>query len=148
MTINISFWNASFLIVCIGVIQFLFSIWIKSRLENSIKSEYDRFLEDYKFDLKAREQAAKVAEYIALYYENSDNFARMNQLSFELALWLPADIYKSLGKALKKEEGEKNIFQILIDIRKIILRNPGDLTDKNIIWHAEGAGRNRADNET
>lgn len=147
MEIKINLTTATLIIIAISIIQFLIANWTKSRIDNSIKAEYAKILEDYKFDLKAREQAAKVAEYIALYQEDSKNFSRMNQLSFELALWLPEDIYKNLGKALIKADGEKNIFQVLVDIRKVILRKPTGLTDKDIIFHAEGIGKKREENK-
>ncbi len=48
-------------ILCgIGAIQFVATTWLKARLEASIKSEKDRILEDYKYDIRVREQASKV----------------------------------------------------------------------------------------
>lgn len=49
-----------------STIQFVSTIWIKATLEKSIASKYDKILEDYKYNLKIRERAEKVAEYMAL----------------------------------------------------------------------------------
>jgi len=83
------------LAVCgIGIIQLLAVMWIKARLDASIKSEKDRVLEEYKYEIRAREQAAKVAEYFSYYFRlKSDSseadYRKANQLAWEMALWLP-----------------------------------------------------------
>ena len=146
MTINISFWNATFVVACIGIIQFLLSNWTKSRLENSIKAEYDKLIEEYKFELRAKERAEKVAQYLSLYYKNSQNFQELNQLSWELALWLPDHVYKNLTKALKNVGPEMDItkptiLDILIDTRKVLLKKPGSLTGNDIIVHGKDIGK-------
>lgn len=146
MTINISFWNATFVAACIVIIQFLLSNWIKSRLENSIKAEYDKLIEEYKFELRAKERAEKVAQYLSLYFKNSQNFQELNQLSWELALWLPDYVYKNLTKALKNIGPEMDItkptiLDILIDTRKVLLKKPGSLTGNDIIVHGKDLGK-------
>lgn len=145
MQIILTLKNATFILAGIGIIQFFLSIWIKARLESSIKSEYDRLLEDYRFDLKAREQAAKAAEYIALARNlettSSDaDYRRANQLAWELALWMPDDIYRNLGRALASPSSQNNILSVLIEIRKFLLRNPGTLNDDEVIHHAPSIG--------
>jgi hypothetical protein len=125
--------------------QFLVGAWIKSRLESSIKSEYDKVLEDYRFDLKAREQASKVAEYIAiargLRTDSSElDYRRANQLAWELSLWLPDELYRRLGRALSASTPEDNILSVLVDVRRLLLKLPGTLTDADIIHHSPGIG--------
>lgn len=164
MTITISIPTAAFVILAFAVIQFLGVTWIKAKVENSIKSKYDKLLEEYKlelrsvensiksdydklleeyrFGLRAREKAEKICEYAALYIKNEPtDFPRMNQLSFELSLCLPVDIYKSLGKALQRTEGEKNLLEVLLDVREFILNDPvdNDFAEK-IISHGVGFG--------
>lgn len=144
MTITISFKTATFIVLCLGAIQFLVTEWTKARLQYSIKSEYDKIIEEYRFDLKAREQAAKVSEYVALYHHDPNNFLKMNQLSFELFLWLPEDIYKNLGKALIREKGAKNLGEILVDIRKILLKDKAEhISDDDLIVHGKDIGKSR-----
>lgn len=146
MTINISFGNAAFVAACFGIIQFLLSCWIKSRLENSIKAEYDKLIEEYRFELRAKERAEKVAQYLSLYYKDSQNFQKLNQLSWELALWLPDYIYKNLTKAIKNigpgmDITKPTILDILIDTRKVLLKKPGSLTGNEIIVHGKDLGK-------
>jgi hypothetical protein len=133
----------------LATIQVLIVLWLKSRLESSIKSHYDKILEDYRFDLKSKEQAAKAAEYIALARDlkptsSDSDYRRANQLAWELALWLPDDIYRELGEALGSPVPGDNVLSVLVKIRKHLLKNPGTLTDNEIIHHAPNVGAIRS----
>jgi len=134
------------LVLILSVLQSVSAIWIKSKLEKSIAAKYDKVLEDYKYNLKVRERAEKVAEYLSLYYTDSQNFQRLNQLSWELSLWLPADIYNTLSKAMENigpgmDVNKKTILDSLIDIRKLLLKDPGNLTTEFIRVHGKDIGR-------
>ena len=149
MQIVITLTDALLIVVGLGVIQFLLSVWIKSRLESSIKSEYDKLLEDYRFDLKSREQAAKAAEYIALARDlkptaSEADYRRANQLAWELALWLPDDLYRKLGMALTAPSSDNNVLSVLVEIRKLLLKRPGTLKDNEVIHHAPNVGAIRS----
>lgn len=146
MKIELSITWFLILVLIFSGIQFVASIWIKSELEKSISAKYDKVLEDYKYNLKARERAEKVAEYLSLYYTNSQNYERLNQLSWELSLWLPADVYANMGKALKNigpemDVKKKTILDILIDVRKGLLKDPGNLKADDIVVHAKDIGK-------
>ncbi len=137
----------------LAILQFLLSIWIKSRLESSIKYEYDKFLEEYKYDIKVREQAARVSEYLALARrlkgesEDSD-YERANQLSWELAMWLPSDIYKKMVKAISSPDEENNELTVVVEVRKLLLGDKaGDLTSDDIAHHAPGIGKKSDENK-
>jgi hypothetical protein len=54
------------LTVLVGIFQFLSSMWLEARLKASIEHEYDRKLEDYRFEMRRREQAARVAKLLAM----------------------------------------------------------------------------------
>ena len=149
MQIVLNLTDALLVLAGLGVIQFLLGIWIKGRLESSIKSEYDKILEDYRFDLKTREQAAKAAEYMALARDlkptsTEAEYRRANQLAWELALWLPDDLYRKLGKALAVQSSDNNILSVLVEIRKLLLKNPGTLNDNEVIHHAPNVGAFRS----
>jgi hypothetical protein len=146
MKFEITITTAFFILIGIGIIQFLLAEWIKSRIENSIKAEYDKILEEYRYNLKVKERAEKIAEYLSLYYEDSQNFQRLNQLSWELSLWLPSDIYINLGKSLKNigpgmDLSKKTVLDILIDTRRLLLKDSGNLKAGNIIVHGKGIGK-------
>lgn len=128
----------------LGVIQFLLATWLKARLEESIKAEKDRLLEEYKYDIKAKEQAAKVAEYFSYYFRlkadsSEADYRKANQLAWELALWLPEEIYNLVREAVADPNGEANILSALIAVRKILLKNAGMLNQDQIFFHAPNA---------
>lgn len=146
MKIEISLGWAILISLLIPIGQFLSSVWIKTTLEGVINLKYQKTLEQYRYELQAKERAEKIAEYLSLYFSDSKDFERMTKLSYELALWLPADIYRSLGKSVKNagpemDKNQKTFFDVLIDARKYLLSEPGDLTANDLISHKEGIGK-------
>jgi hypothetical protein len=120
---------------------FLASQWV----ENSMRTHYEKQLEDYRQQIETRNRAALIAEYVSMWYvsgqindvnsmEKIEFYQRINKISFELALFLPAEIYRELGPALVKQPDAKTAGDILIDVRRHLLV-PGDLTADNIIYH-------------
>lgn len=140
MNIVLKTWQAWLIAFVIAGGQIIATTWLKANIENSIKVKYD-------IELKAKERAEKVAEYMALARElkessSEEDYQKANRLSWELAMWLPADVYKSLGKALSKPEKEVNPLSVVISVRKVLLGNTaGDLTQDDIIHHAPGISR-------
>ena len=136
----------------IAILQALAFWWIKVRLQASIKAEYDRLIEEYKFEIKAREQAAKVAEYLAI-VKTQDlktpngrkyglDYQRANRLAWEVALWLPEEQYRDMAHSLVAAKGSKDILQVIVDIRKVILKDKsGNLLSKDILIHAPTNGK-------
>lgn len=134
------------LVSLVVVAQFLAATWLKARLTSSIKAEYDRQLEEYRYQIRVREQAAKAAEYLALAwrldeFDSADVYRRANQLGWELALWLPDNLYREMVLGIAKPSDWQNIRATLIGIRRMLLKDPGDLTADQIGLHAPGAGR-------
>lgn len=138
------------IIISLGILQYLFSKWLEARLENSIKHEYDKLIEDYKYNIKIREQAARTAEYLALAHRLKtdsppSDYERANQLSWELAMWLPTELYEKMGQALTSPSRENNILTIVIECRKLLLKeNAGTLDSEKIASHAPGIGKSKA----
>lgn len=154
--------SSTLIILSIGAIQWLLSMLIKSRLEKSIEHEYNKKLEEYKLVLqkeyskftnelilenKIKEQAEKVAEYLAfarnLKEDSSDeDYVKANKLSWDLALWLPEEIYKEITIALSNPNFKTNPLSVVISVRKLILKDrAGNLNSENIAHHAPGIGR-------
>ncbi len=114
----------------ISIIQFLFGIWLKSRLENSIRHEYDKQLEDYKEMYFKREQSSKISTLLATWIskpadetpkDKALRFKKLNQLSFELALWIPDEILlKELMKRLSNNPEAQGTKDILLYCRELI----------------------------
>jgi hypothetical protein len=134
MTIEISFWSASFIVAAWAALQFLVAEWMKARLLKSIEHEYQKKLEEYRYDLKVREQAARVAEYLSLRNSDKNDVYLMNKLSWELALWLPAEVYQKLAHVIVNAPDAQKYKELLIDVRKLLLKDNSDkLTWDNII---------------
>jgi len=140
MNIVLRPWQALLIAAVFALSQFVGGVWLKSSIENSVKAKYD-------LELKAKERAERVAEYMAIARDlketsSEDSFSKANRLSWELAMWLPADVYRSMGKALSKPDEETNPLSVAILVRKVLLgANCGDLTQDDIIHHAPGIGR-------
>jgi hypothetical protein len=134
-------------VVLLAALQWFLMTWFKSRIEESIKSEYARNLEayklelnkqleDYRNDAKIREQAAKVAEFLAFVRWNQKDIKgeEFDKRAWELSLWLPTEIYIEVAKCLAGDENAKHMKQILIDVRKHLLKDKaGTLIADNIL---------------
>lgn len=138
------------IIVPLAILQYLSSKWLEARLESSIKHEYDKLVEDYKYDIKIREQAARAAEYLALAHRlKADSlqpdYERANQLSWELAMWLPTELYKKMTQAIASPSQDNNVLTVIIECRKLLLKeSAGTLNSESIASHAPGIGKPKA----
>ena len=140
MNIVLNSWQVLVIALVITGGQFLASTLLKASIDNSIKAKYD-------LELKAKERAERVAEYMSLARMLKDGssegeYLKANRLSWELAMWLPADVYRSMGKAISKPNSEHNPLSVVISVRKELLGNAaGDLTQEDIIHHSPGIGK-------
>ncbi len=122
-------------------------IWFgRNMFEAKMKSYFDRVSEDYKFERRAHEQGARIAEYAALAInmeadEDVETYRRANQLSWELFLWLPDDVYRRLGRGVTGQRRE--LIEAMVAVRRALLGDrAGNLGPNDIIVHAPGAARN------
>lgn len=79
--------------------------WIIERLKSSLQKEHASFLDRLQWERKIQERAERVAEYLSLAVtlkpESSlDEFRRANRLGWELAMWLPEQIYRDVAGAV------------------------------------------------
>jgi hypothetical protein len=136
-------------VLILATTQFLVGLWVKARLEGSIKHEYDKRLEEFRFEMKVREQAAKVAEYMEMarhLREDSSpaEYQKANKLAWELAMWLPSDVYKRMAESLVNPNQQNNPLVVIVAVRRLLLGDKaGDLSADNILSHAPGVGKNR-----
>jgi hypothetical protein len=137
-------------ILLLAALQFVIGMWIRSRLDASIKHEYDKTLEEFRYDMRVREQAAKVAQYMDLARnlrpESAlEKYHEANRLAWELAIWLPADVYKRMAESIVNPNQQNNPLEVIIAVRQLLLREQaGNLAAANVIHHAPGIGRHRA----
>jgi hypothetical protein len=137
----------SLVVALFGVLQYLASLWISERLKTSLQREHSTFLENLKWELKVREQAVRVAEYLALARNlkadsPDSDYRKANQLSWELAMWLPEEIYKEMVNAITKRSDNTNELTTVLSVRSLLLKEKaGNLTSENIAHHAPGIGK-------
>jgi hypothetical protein len=149
MTIELDLPAVSAGVLLLAALQYLASLWISERLKTSLQKEHSQFLENLKWELKVREQAVRVAEYLALarnLKENSSDtdYRTANQLSWELAMWLPEDIYKEMVSSIATPNEKTNELTTVVSVRKLLLHNrAGNLTAENVARHAPGIGKDR-----
>jgi hypothetical protein len=136
-------------VLLLMAIQFLIGLWLKTRLEGSINHEYNKKLEEFRYEIKVREQAAKVAEYMEFarhLREDSPpaDYQKANRLAWELAMWLPSDVYKRMAESLVRPNEQNNPLEVVVAVRQLLLgKNAGDLKADNILSHAPRVGKNR-----
>ena len=142
ITIVLESWQAVFIALAIPLSQFILGIWIKASIENSIRSKHE-------LELRAKQQAEKVAEYMALARslkpDSSDaDYQKANQMAWELAIWLPSQIYQSMSAALTAGDGVNNPLSVAISVRKELLGSAaGTLTQSDVLHHAPNIGDKR-----
>ena len=147
MTIELGLPEISIGVILLGTLQFLASLWISERLKASLQKENAVFLEKIRWDIKVREQAERVAEYMAIARDLNESdtsgvYQRANRLNWELAMWLPEDLYKALMDAIAKPNDKNNPLSVVVAIRKYLLGDAaGGLSQNNIGHHAPGIGK-------
>ncbi|GIX54215.1 hypothetical protein ACU6VJ_09610 [Sphaerotilus sulfidivorans] len=150
MTIEIGLPEVSLGVLLLAGLQYLASLWVAERLKTSLQKEHSQFLEGLKWELKVREQAVRVAEYLALARNLKEespcsDYRKANQLSWELAMWLPDSIYKEMVSAIAAPNERTNELSIVVSVRKLLLqKEAGNLKPENIAHHAPGIGNNSA----
>jgi hypothetical protein len=134
-------------VILLGALQFLLQLWISERLKASLQKENGVFLENLRWEMRVREQARGAAEYMAIAKDIKESdppeiFRKANQLAWELAMWLPEDVYRAMGQALTKPDETNNPLSVVIAVRKVLLGDSsGNLTQNDIIHHAPGIAR-------
>ena len=147
MTISLGLPEISIGVLILGALQFLASLWISERLKASLQKESAVFLEKVRWDIKVREQAERAAEYLAIARDlkesdTPETYRRVNRLGWELAMWLPADLYKAMMNAIAKPNDNNNTLSVVVAIRKYLLQSAaGDISQENIGHHAPGIGQ-------
>jgi len=127
-------------VIILASLQFIIGLWIKARLESSIKHHYDLLLKDYEAHLKNRERATGVAELLAVAFDPKTEPARFNKLAWELSLWLPAPLLCEISRCLVSDPGARTPKEILIQVRKILLQDKNDSLIAENILHREDPG--------
>jgi len=147
----LSWWPQGLVILLAGAAAYL-GAYLKRKGENlathedierltreveDIKSTYSRQIEDYKAEIKAREQAAKMAEFFTEWLSPQADKVKLNRYAMELSLWLPYDLHCRFARCVTHEKGAPTYKEILVDIRKHLLKDKaGALIADNIVHFA------------
>lgn len=127
--------NLLLIALLFGVLQWLIALWIKTRVTQSIKHEYDIKLENIKSDIylcnQRKQQSAMVAELLAEWVKKSDDKSKLNKLLWEASLWLPDEEAKDINNLLACQ-GIITTKMMIIKIRKIIHGKDTTLTEEDI----------------
>ena len=148
MTIELGLPEISIGVILLGTVQFLATLWVSERLKASLQKENARFLEKIRWDIKVREQAERAAEYLSIARDlketdSSETYRRVNRLNWELAMWLPEDLYKAMMNAIAKPDDTNNPLSVVVAIRQYLLdRTAGNINQNDIGHHAPGIGKN------
>lgn len=106
-----------------------------------VKNIYAKELEEYRFDLKNREQAAKIAQILAIihYYGKDQSRRELQQVVWEASIWLPADVVRKLTDHLQQHNkmgSDPN--QVVVAVRKLIHGQSDNLRPEEIAMSSTG----------
>ena len=122
-------------------------LWVAEQIKLQTQKDHTQFSEALKWELKGRERAVKVAEYLALANtlkgcSSEEEYRKANQLSWGLAMWLPADIYKKMVQGVVHRNADSNELTTVIQVRKLLLGEiSGNLTADDVAAHLPSIGR-------
>ena len=120
---------------------------LRAFLEKLLGFQFEKRLEEFRYGVRIREQAAKTAEYLAYGWQLDasdarDRYVRTNQLGWELALYLPSDVYRHVRNAVANPSQDQNVTTAIIEVRRHLLReNAGDLTSEEIAFHSPNVNK-------
>ncbi|MDE1892688.1 MAG: hypothetical protein KGI13_09395 [Betaproteobacteria bacterium] len=123
-----------------------FPLWVAEQMKLQTQKDHTKFSEALKWELKGREQAVKVAEYLALANtlkscSSEEEYRKANQLSWELAMWLPEDIYKKMVQGVVNRNLDSNELVTVVQVRKLLLGDDsGNLTVDDVAVHGPSIG--------
>jgi hypothetical protein len=117
----------------VAVLQLLASLWLKARLESSIKHEYDKKLEEFKFETRRREQSALVAAVLSEWISPDIDYKKLNKLAWEATLWLPDSLANDLNARLANAPTAKSLKEILVEIKGHLHGSPSQIAPNSIV---------------
>lgn len=125
--------DLTILISSFSAVQVLLAWWIKIRLTESIKHEYDKKLQEYKQEQLRKEKAAVVAEFLAewTHLKGADT-KRLNQLLWELSLYLPSQLVRDVKSMVSNNGSGKTAPEVLVAARNYLLGGVDLLTPDDI----------------
>jgi len=127
--------------IIVSMLSLGVSIFLAVKIEH-LKRELE-------WEYKTREKASKVAEYLAhqmFLKEDSptDEYIKVNKMAWELALWVPKDLFIEVAKAAAMPNKGTNFFTAIIKARQLLLKEKAeDLTMEHALIHYPGIGKKK-----
>ncbi len=114
--------NYGWVIVISGLVQAVFTWSLKSWIDSSIKHGFDKKLEQFKLEQSRKQKAAIFAEFLAewTHVKNGDT-KRVNQLIWELSLYLPSELLRDIYALTTKTEGAESAPDLIVAVRNHLL---------------------------
>lgn len=131
----------------LGFILLVTKTWLIERIKLALQKQHTQFSLDLQWEVKIKERAERVAEYISLARSlkeesDEDDYRKANRLSWELAMWLPDEIYKQMVGAIAYPSEQNNVLSVVVSVRKLLLKDKaGQLTSSDIAVHAPAIGK-------
>lgn len=127
-------------LVGIPLVFWLVRNWVESKISSAVNLAASKQLEDYRADRDRRNQSQKIAEYLSYASNISDDvddeyFRKCNQLAWELFLWLPPEIYRSVINSFKP--GGNFTEALLLTRRHLLQADDAELGPGDMIRHAK-----------
>jgi hypothetical protein len=147
MEITVGVLSALLTTALISILAFFARNLIAELISYPFQKEHSKFLDELRWHRKVQEQAARVAEYMALVRRLKESspesdFERANQLSWELAMWIPDEIYRQMTMAIVQPDQNVNELSVVVAVRKLLLGDgAGSLGPDEIAHHAPGVGQ-------
>ena len=117
----------------VATIAYFGKTWFENRLRASIQHEYNIGLEKFKSEQSRKEKAAVVAEFLSEWTHVKDgDTKRLNQLLWELSLYLPSHLVKDIKSMVSSRSG-KTASELLVSIRSHLLDGKDPITTNDIV---------------
>ncbi|MEI3790255.1 MULTISPECIES: hypothetical protein [unclassified Chryseobacterium] len=78
-------------------------------------------LEKYKNSILVKKKSELIAELLSIWVSQPEDYKRINEITFEIFLWLPKDLASDLSKTLSMDKEAKSMREIISDIRVYLL---------------------------
>lgn len=118
-----------------AALQFLTSLWLKARFESSIRHEYDKKLENFRFETRKREQSALVAAVLSEWISIDVSHKLLNKLVWEATLWLPDPLAKDLNARLANAPDAQSLQEILVAVKEHLQGAPSEIKPNEIVYY-------------
>jgi len=135
--------------ILVAMAQFIVGKWMIIRLEKSIQYEYDKQLENHRFQQLQKQKAEVVGKFFARWIkyrgqeerildkrELVDYYEDLNRMSIEISLWInDENLLSDIMSRLQNSNNAKTIREIVVDVRKLVLEKDDKFDPNKItVW--------------